>query len=104
MPPGVRLANDRVWISPPTRSITASIPFTVSRAATRSASATRRYAPAASEILAGGLRGHAEPLSVTRCPVIRISADALAAPFPPALDSRFGDRELPKKWTLHVAC
>ena len=101
MPPGFRIANDRVWSSPhnevdycvnPIHSV-----LEADRAATRSASATRQYAPAASEILAGGLRGHAEPLSVTPCPVIHISADALDARFRPILDSRMDDREVPKK-------
>jgi hypothetical protein len=65
---------------------------------TRSASATRQYAPAA----AGGMRGHAEPLSVTPCPVIRISADTLDARFRPILDSRMDDREVPKKANVHL--
>src|SRR5262249_5546574 len=42
-------------------------PHAVCISSTRSASATTQYAPAASEILAGGMRGHAEPLSVTPC-------------------------------------
>ena len=48
------------------------------------------------------MRGHAEPLSVTPCPVIRISADALDARFRPIVDSRMDDREVPKKANVHL--